>query len=81
MNDTANRARDLLADALDLEPDEIGDDASIETVGAWTSLGHLRLILALEEVIGHELDAGSVARIATLKDVESLLKSALKSAA
>lgn len=76
MTDTANRARYLLADALELEPGEITDDASIETVGAWTSLGHLRLILALEEEIGRELDTGLVVEIATLKDVESLLRSA-----
>lgn len=74
MNDTVKRARDLLADALELEPDEIGDDASIDTVGAWTSLGHMRLVLALEQALGHQLDAASIVGIATLKDVESLLQ-------
>ena len=75
MNDTANQARDLLADALDLESGEIGDDASIDTVGGWTSLGHMRVILALEQALGHELDAASIVEIATVKDIESILQS------
>lgn len=74
MNDMTNRARDLLADALELEPGEIGDDASIDTVGEWTSLGHMRLILALEQALGRQLDPASIVDIASLKDIESLLR-------
>lgn len=75
MNDVTNRARGLLADALELDPGEIGDEASIDTVGAWTSLGHMRLILALEQALGRELDPASIVEISTLKDIESLLQS------
>jgi len=75
MNDVANRARGLLADALELEPGEIGDDASMDTVGAWTSLGHMRLVLALEQTLGRELDPASIVEIETLKDIETLLQS------
>lgn len=75
MNDAANRARGLLAEALELDPDEIGDEASMDTVGAWTSLGHMRLILALEQALGRELDPASIVEIGSLKDIESLLRS------
>lgn len=75
MNEAAIRARVLLADALELEPDEIGEDASMETIGAWTSLGHMRLVLALEETLGRKLDPVSIVDIASLKDIETLLQS------
>jgi acyl carrier protein len=75
MKDFASRARDLLADALELDPGEIGEEASVDTVGAWTSLGHMRLVLALEQELGRELDPESIVGISTLKDVESLLQS------
>jgi acyl carrier protein len=74
MDDMTNRARGLLADALELAPEEIADDASIDTVGAWTSFGHMRLILALEQALGHELDPASIVEIASLKDIETLLE-------
>jgi len=75
MNDATSRARGLLADALELEPDEIREDASMETVGEWTSLGHMRLVLALEQTLGRELDPAAIVDIASLKDIETLLQS------
>jgi len=75
MNDATSRARGLLADALELEPDEIREDASMDTVGEWTSLGHMRLVLALEQTLGRELDPASIVDIASLKDIETLLQS------
>ena len=32
-----------------IDADDIGDDASIDTIEAWDSLKHLNLVLALEE--------------------------------
>jgi len=75
MTDISTRARDLLADALELDPGEIEAEASIETVGAWTSLGHMRLVLALEQTLGRELDPAAIVEISSLKDIESLLQS------
>jgi acyl carrier protein len=41
--------KELLADMLDLEEDEIDNDTSPDTVPEWDSLAHIRLMAALEE--------------------------------
>ncbi len=70
------RARGLLADALELTADEVPDDASIDTVEAWTSLGHMRLILGIEASMATQLDAALVVGIESLDDIVSVLKGA-----
>jgi acyl carrier protein len=75
MSDTRARARAILADAFELSAEKVEDNASIETLDAWTSLGHLRLILAIEAELGGQLDAAAVVEIESLADVVSVLDS------
>lgn len=74
MIDHKERARELLADALEIEPSEVGADASIDTMASWTSMGHMRLILALEEALGGQLDSATIVEIASIDDVASVLE-------
>ena len=76
MNDAATQARVILADALELEPGEIADDASIDNVDSWNSLAHMRLVLAIEAALGHEIEPDALFEIAALKDVAVMLESA-----
>ncbi len=73
MTDTVAKAREIIADALEISTDEVDGDASIETLDAWTSLGHMRLILALEETLGKQLDPAAIVEIANLSDVAAIL--------
>ncbi|MCZ6522797.1 MAG: acyl carrier protein [Alphaproteobacteria bacterium] len=76
MSGSEAQARAVLAEVFDLELDDIADDASIETLAAWNSLAHMRLILELERRLGHELAPETVVEIASLDDVAALLASA-----
>ena len=76
MDDLRMRARGLLADALELTAGDLPDDASIETFDAWTSLGHMRLILGIEASLAIQLDAAQVIGIASLDDIVSVLRTA-----
>lgn len=42
------KLKELIADAFDIDEDEISDEMSCDTVGRWDSLNHLRLVTALE---------------------------------
>jgi len=66
-------ARTLLAEALEIDLAAIGDDAAMENFEAWTSVAHLRLILALEEKLGIELAPDDALAIQSLEDVARLL--------
>ena len=67
-------AKTLLAEATGQSVEEIPDNASIHTMSAWDSLVHLRVILALETRLGHELDAEAVMEITGLDDLVSCLE-------
>ena len=68
------RARQLLAAALEIDASQIGPDAAIGTLEAWDSLAHLRLMQAIEQAIGGELPAESIVGIASLADVAAALE-------
>jgi len=70
---SAEAARALLAEALEIDPAALGPDPSMDNCEAWTSVAHLRLILALEEKLGVELAPDDALAIQSLADVARLL--------
>jgi acyl carrier protein len=69
-----DRAKALLATALEIDAAAVPSDASIASLEAWDSLAHLRLVQALEKELGHELPAEHIFAIATLADVAAVLE-------
>lgn len=67
-------AKTLLAEALEVEPASLARDATMENCEAWTSVAHLRLILALEEKLGLQLGPDEALEIQSLADVARLLE-------
>ncbi len=49
------RVREVVAETFDLDPEDIGPDASAQTLAAWTSLAHLRLMTNVEQAFGLRL--------------------------
>jgi acyl carrier protein len=66
-------ARALVADALELPRADVADDSDVETLSAWDSLGHVKVILALETALGRTLSSGELAQIRSVADVGRLL--------
>lgn len=69
----SQRAKKLLAEATNCDQSAIPDDARIGRCEGWDSLAHLRLVLAIEEQIGRQLDPDEAIRIETLADIATLL--------
>ncbi len=67
-------AKQLLAEAIHADAATVPDTARIGGFERWDSLAHLRLILALEEMIGRRLDPDEAVEIESLQDVAALLK-------
>ena len=66
-------ARRLLADALALDERTLPADARIGALEQWDSLAHMRILLALEERMGRQLNADEVVAIASLADIAAHL--------
>ena len=70
------QAKKLLAEAANYDSAMIPDDVRIGTFERWDSLAHLRLVLAIEQKIGRQLDPDEAVRIESLADVVALLSPA-----
>ena len=68
-------ARSILARALNVTAETIGDRATIDELESWDSLGHMRLVLEIEQHLKRELSPMEIVELASLADVQNLLVS------
>lgn len=73
--ESAEKARRLLAEVLDIGPDTVPSDASMETLPAWDSLNHIRLISRLEEELGRPIEGDEIVSITDLPSLTAMLNS------
>lgn len=66
-------ARALIAESLEVELAEVPAEGTVETVAGWDSLGHLRILLAVEQRLGRSLTAAELATIESVGDIARLL--------
>jgi acyl carrier protein len=64
---------DVVAGVLEVDPSEITDDATPDTLPNWTSLRHLQLIVALEEVYGLSFAYREIRRLTSIGQLRGLL--------
>lgn len=67
------RARRLLADALEMDAADISAETAIGAEERWDSLAHLRIIEAIEDAMGKPLDAEAIVTISSLYDIAIVL--------
>jgi acyl carrier protein len=70
-----SEARSILARALNVTTETIGDRATIDELENWDSLGHMRLVLEIEQHLRRELSPMEILELASLADVQDLLVS------
>ena len=66
-------ARKLVAQALGLTLDGVGELDSIHTLEAWDSISHVRLVLDIERAIGSPLGTDLIVSLETVGDVADAL--------
>jgi acyl carrier protein len=65
---------DVVAEVLEAEPAEITDDADLDTLPNWTSMRHLQLIVALEEVYGLSFAYAEIRLVTSIGRLRDLLR-------
>lgn len=71
-----DRARALVAEALEVPVDDVGADASIDTLEAWDSLGHMKIVMRIEETAGRPLETEETLSVFDLDSIATLLAAA-----
>ena len=74
MADTAEtKARTIVATALAAPIDAVPAEAGIATLPQWDSIGHMAIVLGVEEALGRRLLAEEIVAIGSVGDITRLL--------
>lgn len=65
--------RNLIADILDISPDQVTPELGVGQVEAWDSFGHLQMILAIEGEYGIQFDPQHIPDLTTVDAIRSEL--------
>jgi acyl carrier protein len=68
------RIRAIMAEVLRLPQDRIGADAAIGTVPNWDSTAHMRMMIALEDEFGIELDESRMVEMTSFARIRSAVE-------
>ncbi len=63
----------ILADVLDLSPDQITPELGVGAVESWDSFGHLQLILAIEGEYSVQFDPQRIPELTTVARLQEEL--------
>lgn len=76
-DDVDERVREILADVLGLDPSDVTERTSTETVEEWDSLGHLTVVLALEEEFHVSFDDEETLAVTTFSAIGAVVRGKL----
>lgn len=68
------RAIQHLAGVIACAPDDLTPQDTIETVKKWDSLNHMRLILQLEEELGHQIETDDAMTLFSVEQIADFLR-------
>ncbi len=66
--------RDIVADTLEISPEDVTAETSTDSVEAWDSFRHLQLILSVEGEYGVQLDPQQVPELTTVGKLQAALE-------
>ena len=71
---TSERVARLASEIFDVPAGQLGPEASPSTIGAWDSVAHLNLILALEDEFGIKFDLEEMEKMQSIGQVSELVR-------
>ncbi|HEX8036247.1 MAG TPA: acyl carrier protein [Ktedonobacterales bacterium] len=72
-NALEERIREIIASTFNLDPEDVGSDASAQTLRAWTSLAQLRLLANIQETFGIHLSMDDMLNMTSVQAIEHVL--------
>jgi citrate synthase len=68
------RVQKLLAEALQVSDDQVNADLAFGDLPQWDSMGHMEVMLSLEEQFGIEINADIITTLTSVPAISSYLK-------
>lgn len=70
-------AINIISDVLSVDPKELDGDSGIATVAEWDSIRHVSVILAVEQVIGRQLETEEIMSATTIQGIGHVLEATM----
>lgn len=67
-----NIGKEILSFCLDIDINEIKDDANMYNLIEWDSLSHIKIVLEIEERLQRELNTEEIIEISDLQSIDKL---------
>ena len=68
-----SKLREILANALDIEPEELDDNASQKNISEWDSFALMAMVAALEEEFKIDLTLEEIMEMQSLQKINQVL--------
>ena len=68
-----SKLREILANALDIEPEELDDNASQKNISEWDSFALMTMVAALEEEFKIDLTLEEIMEMQSLQKIKQVL--------
>lgn len=63
------RVQTILAEAIQVQPDEVTPELAFGDLPQWDSLGHMEVMMRLEEQFGVEINADTIAALVSVPEI------------
>ena len=65
--------KELVASVLGIRPKRVTDDLAFESIPEWDSLNHVKLMLAIEQTYGKEVDEEQMVEMTTVAAIRAFV--------
>lgn len=69
-----SRVKQVMAEAFQLPPEELPDDLIFGDIPQWDSMGHMEVMMSLEQNFGIEVTADTIGGLTSLQAIYSYLE-------
>lgn len=74
MSDVMTDVKALIAEALGVDTDQVTDDLAYGDLPEWDSMGHMNVMMALEERFGVEITTETIANLVNIPAICAYLE-------
>ena len=68
-----NRIQEIVAEAIQAPPDMVTPELAFGDLPQWDSLGHMEVMMLLEEQFGVEVNADTIAQLVSIPEIYTYL--------
>ena len=74
------KIKDVMKTVLEISVGEIDEESSIDNIDLWDSMGHIKVILAIEKDFGMQFNVDDVVEMTSYKRIREIIQDKNKSA-